>query len=163
MSNINLQKIKEMTNKKIGYSNYEKEVFMRKKVLKCSIYSISICCLLAIGTITVNAMTDNGIVNFISKMIKVNGEEKKASIYTTGGDVGYDKCNGKYITNTESKCIEYSPFADSKDNTSTLCFPLDTEFDEIEIYYDDNNFFSGFHISGISNGEKFDYTLNNED
>lgn len=160
MDNVNLQKIKEMTNKKIGYSNYEKEEFMRKKFFKYGIYSISICCLLAVGTITVNAATNNGIINFINRVIKVNGQEKEASIYTEGGDVFYDERTGEYITNTESKCIEYSPFANSKESTSVICFPLDTEFDEIEIYYDDNNFFSGYHISGISNGEEFDYKVN---
>lgn len=162
MSNIDLNKIKEMTNNKIGYSNYEKEECMRKKNLKYGIYCMSICFLLVIGAITVNAATNNGIINFFTRIIKVNNQEKEATIYTKGGDTVYDKWQEKYVTNTESKCIEYSPFKDSKDNTSTICFPLNTEFDEIEIYYDNNNFFSGFHISGVSNGEKFDYKINND-
>lgn len=160
MSRLDLNKIKQMTNNKIGYSNYESEEFMKKKRIKLVIYCVSIFFLLILGTITVNAATNNSIIEFVTKIIKVNGTEKEGKIYITDGETAYSKCSGKYVTNTESKCVEYSPYKDSKENTSTICFPLDTEFDEIEIYYNENNFFSGFHISGTSNGEEFDYEIN---
>ena len=160
MKNIDIESIKNKTNNKIGYYNFKEESIKKSQIRKGICTALSIVLILTISTFTVNAATNNGIVNLINKIIKVNNKDTVAEIYEVPSQEVYSKCEGKYVTTDSEKCIKYSPIKDYDGNESTICYPLDTEFDNIEIFYDENNHFSGFHITGTSNGEYFDDYLN---
>lgn len=156
MKNIDIESIKSKTNNKIGYYNFKEERKNRRKKLKHFYIALGIILVVTIGTFTVNATTNNGIINLINKIIKVNNKETTAEIYELPAQKIYSKCKGDYVITDSQKCIKYSPIIDYDGNESTICYPLDTEFDDIEIFYDKNNHFAGFHITGTKNGEAFD-------
>ncbi|MCX4365524.1 MAG: hypothetical protein OSJ70_07110 [Bacilli bacterium] len=98
MSNININKITEMTNIKIGYEHFEREDEMKKNKFNKAIYGLMGVCILTIGTVSVNALTDNSIGKAIDNLVKVkvNGkdynstctERSDGSIYCKVGDTG---------------------------------------------------------------------------
>ena len=73
-------KVKELTNFKIGYENFEREEQKRNKKIKNSIFSILVVGLLVGGGFTVNALTDNSIGKTIDRIISVtfNGKNYNA-------------------------------------------------------------------------------------
>ena len=142
MKNIDIENIKKF------------QIYKYISIASCIIF------ILIISTFTVNAATNNGIINIINKIIKVNEKETEAEIYEVPSQKVYSKCKGEYVVTDSVKCVKYSPIKDYNGNESTICYPLDTEFDDIEIFYDKNNHFAGFHITGTSNGKHFDDYLN---
>jgi len=116
---------------------------------------LCIILVIVVSTFTVNAATDNGIVDLINRVIRVNGREATAKVYETSSGSVYSNCLGEYVTITESKCIKYSPIKDYDGNVSEICYAQDAEFSYIEIFYDENNHFAGFHIKGVSEGKYF--------
>jgi hypothetical protein len=157
--NIDIDKIKKMTNEKIGYANFQEERQKRKKKDKCVLFISGLLFLIIITSLSVNAATNNGILNLVKKLIKVNGESKNAYIYDDYNIVSYDESENQI--SDHAKCIKYYPYKNTEDNESTICFPENTEFQSIEIFYDDNNYYSGFHITGYTDGEYFDYSTTN--
>lgn len=162
MKNIDIERIKNKTNNKIGYYNFKEENRKKWQIPKYICITLCMFLVLAIGTFTVNAATNNGIINLLNKIIKVNGKEAAAEIYEVPSQKFYSKCEGKYVVTDSAKCVKYSPIKEYDGNESTICYPLDTEFENIEIFYDKNNHFAGFHITGTSNGKKFDDYLSDE-
>lgn len=86
---IDTDKIKKLTNQKIGYDNYEKEIQMKKNRLK------NICCIFAllvvfsVGGYTVDAMSGNTISNNIKDLlnIKVDGKDYNANCKKQDGNI----------------------------------------------------------------------------
>lgn len=156
MKNIDIERIKNKTNNKIGYYNFQEENLQKKRIQQSFLTTLCIVLILTIGTFTVNASTNNGIVNLLNKVIKVNNQEAAAEIYEVPSQKVYSKCEGKYVTTEKEKCVKYSPIKDYDGNESTICYPIDTEFEDIEIFYDEKNHFAGFHIKGVTNGKHFD-------
>lgn len=88
MKEIDTQHIKRLTNQKIAFANYEREELNKMKKLKTTILTMGIVALLAGGTITVDALTDNSISNSVGNAIgevlnsinvKVNGKDYNSS------------------------------------------------------------------------------------
>ena len=103
---------------------------------------------LLIGTMTVNAMTNNGIINLVSRIIKVNGTKETAVEYddTNAKYYSYDE-NGNVKIDTE-RCIEARGII-------KLCFPLNCsgelcikENDDIEIITDEYGHYAGYSLNG---------------
>ena len=90
-----------------------------------------------VGTITVNATTNNGIVNLVKKIININGEEKEVKEYIDKNAYFYDESGNSQ----NAKCIEYNG-----ENNFTICFLEDTKFEDIEVYLDDYNNFKDIFI-----------------
>ena len=86
MSKTNINKILEMTNDKIGYANFEREETMKKAKMKKVLYGFMGVCVLTIGTVSVNALTDNSITKAIDNLskVKVNGEDYNATCKEKG-------------------------------------------------------------------------------
>lgn len=82
---IDTKNIKNMTNEMIGFDLFRKEEFMRKKKLKFRLVIAFIFTFMTLGTLTVNAMTDNSIGKGIKKIltITINGEVRNASCEKT--------------------------------------------------------------------------------
>lgn len=80
---MNIEKIKKRTNQLIGYENFEREEKEKMKKIRNILLSIGIFVVFLAGGFTVNALSDNGIVNGIKEAlnlnIKINGEEKNAT------------------------------------------------------------------------------------
>lgn len=81
MSRLDIDKIVEMTNNKIGYDLFKKEERMRKYKMKkvfCIFMGVFI---LLIGTISVDALTDNSIGKAIDNFVNVtvNGKDNNAN------------------------------------------------------------------------------------
>lgn len=80
---MNTLKIKEKTNHLIGYHNFLREEEKRVKKLKKITFVFATLSIFLAGTFTVNALTDNKIVDTVKEVftpkIKVNGEEKNAT------------------------------------------------------------------------------------
>lgn len=89
---IDTRNIKNMTNEMIGYDLFRKEEFMRKKKLKFRLVVAFIFTFISLGTLTVNAMTDNSIGKGIKNVLTVtiNGKTKNASCEKT--DDGFINC-----------------------------------------------------------------------
>lgn len=78
---IDTEKIKKMTNERIGYDLFEKEEKLKTMKFKKSMLVASIFAFCIMGTITVNAATDGKVVEEIKNIftIKVNGDEKNSN------------------------------------------------------------------------------------
>ena len=89
---MNTQRIKKRTNLKIGYELWKREEEHKmRKIRNITITLIGVAFFTA-GTFTVNAMTDNKIVDSIkevfTKQVKVDGEQKNAKCETLeNGDI----------------------------------------------------------------------------
>lgn len=113
MNKLDLNKLKEMTNNKIGYDCFMNEEHRRNKTIKRTIMTFSIIMFMFVSLVTVNALTDNGIVKLFTGKATINGQEKdvtsKVQIYYTGEKDPNDKsCIAKPI-NPESHnaiCVE---------------------------------------------------------
>ena len=81
MEKIDTEKIKEITNLKVGLTNYESEEFNRMKKLKVLSLTLLAGAILVGGTFTVDAMTDNAISTAVKDAVsdvlkvKVNGQD----------------------------------------------------------------------------------------
>ncbi len=83
MNKIDTEHIKNMTNQIIGFENYKKEKIMKKnnmiKVAYVFLGAITLC----MGTLTVDAITNNAISNPVKEMFSiktnVDGKENNAS------------------------------------------------------------------------------------
>ncbi len=123
MKKIDTTNIKRLTNQKIGYSMYERESIMKQRKIKTIACTLGVFAILFGTTLTVNAMTDNAIVEKISSIFQtkiiVNGKEEKASC--THNDDGTVVCTFK---NDEVGASFKSTGA------------LDENYTSNEIYYD---------------------------
>lgn len=125
MSKTNINKILEMTNDKIGYANFEREETMKKKQMRKVLYGFMGVCVLTIGTVSVNALTDNSIGKAIENFskIKVNGEtynstcteKDDGSISCKVGDTGVE-----YEIFEEGKNYDYDIDITTDDDGKTL-------------------------------------------
>lgn len=83
MRKIDTEHIKNMTNQIIGFENYKKEKIMKKNNMKKFAFVFLGAVTLCMGTLTVDAMTNNAISNTVKDMfsIKTNidGKENNAS------------------------------------------------------------------------------------
>lgn len=85
MKKIDTENILIKTNQLIGYENYKREERIMNKKLRNMAFVILGVITFAGGTFTVNAMTDNSIVEGIKSVLKitVNGEDKNAKCEKT--------------------------------------------------------------------------------
>lgn len=72
------------------YNKFLNEEIKRNSKKKKIAFVLCICTFLLVGTITVNATTNNGIVNLVKKIININGEEKEAKEYIDKNAYFYD-------------------------------------------------------------------------
>lgn len=85
MSKIDTSNIKRLTKEKISYTIYEREEKMKKQKLIRFAIVIAIFSVFIGGTFTVNALTDNKIVDTVTEKVKdvlkvkLNGKEYDAS------------------------------------------------------------------------------------
>lgn len=85
MSKIDTSNIKRLTKEKISYTIYEREEKMKKQKLIRFVVVIAIFSVFIGGTFTVNALTDNKIVDTVTEKVKdvlkvkSNGKEYDAS------------------------------------------------------------------------------------
>ncbi len=83
MKQIDTGRIKNMTSQMIGYENYKKEKVMKKMKMRKVAYVFLGAVTLCVGTLTVDAMTDNAISSTVKDIFSINfdvdGEEKNAS------------------------------------------------------------------------------------
>lgn len=95
MNKIDTNKIKEMTNLKISYDIFMREEDLRKYKMKKIMFSFAFCFLAIVGTVSLDALTDNSISNGIKDFfkIKVNGEDYNANCEKT--ENGTYKCDIK--------------------------------------------------------------------
>lgn len=76
MAKIDTQNIKRRTNEMIGYSMYKREIEMKQKRIKNLICVFGIFTFFIAGTITVNALTNNAIVDKIKEVLTFNVDEE---------------------------------------------------------------------------------------
>lgn len=83
MNKIDTEHIKNMTNQIIGFENYNKEKIMKKNNMIKVVYVFLGAITLCMGTLTVDAMTNNAISDTLKEVfsIKTNidGKENNAS------------------------------------------------------------------------------------
>ena len=83
MREIDTKHIKDMTSQMIGYENFKKEKVMKKMKMRKVAYVFLGAITLCMGTLTVDAMTNNAISNTVKDIFSINfnvdGEEKNAS------------------------------------------------------------------------------------
>ena len=83
MKEIDTERIKNMTNQMIGYENYKKEKVMKRKKMRKVTYVFLGAITLCMGTLTVDALTNNAISNTVKDMFKIrmniDGKENNAS------------------------------------------------------------------------------------
>lgn len=83
MNKIDTDRIKNMTSQMIGYENFKKEKVMKKMRIRKFIYVFLGAITLCIGTLTVDAMTNNAISDTIKNIFSINfdidGEERNAN------------------------------------------------------------------------------------
>lgn len=83
MKEIDTERIKNMTSQMIGYENFKKEKVMKRMKMRKVAYVFLGAVTLCMGTLTVDAMTNNAISNTVKDMfsIKTNidGKENNAS------------------------------------------------------------------------------------
>ncbi len=105
MNRVDTENILNKTNQLIGYDNYKREERIMKKKLRNMIFMFVAVVILAGGTFTANAMTDNSIVEGIKNAlsIKVNGEDKNAKCEKTSD--GNLKCvlDGEILGDNDSE------------------------------------------------------------
>jgi len=80
MAKIDIQNIKRKTNEMIGYSMYERENMMKQKRMKNVICVVAIFTFFIAGTMTVNALTDNAIVNKIKEVLTFKVDEEGTNV-----------------------------------------------------------------------------------
>ncbi len=83
MNKIDTEHIKIMTNQIIGFENYKKEKIMKKNNMLKVVYVFLGAITLCVGTLTVDAMTNNAISDTVKEMFSVkaniDGKENNAS------------------------------------------------------------------------------------
>lgn len=83
MNKIDTKNIKNMTSQMIGYENFKKERVMKKNKMRKFVYVFLGAITLCVGTLTVDAMTNNAISNTVKNIFSINldigGEERNAS------------------------------------------------------------------------------------
>lgn len=116
MNKLDTEKILKRTNNLIGYELYEREERIMKKKFKNTLVAVAAVLILSGGTFTVNAMTDNSIVNSVKNVfgIKVNGEEKNATCERT--ENGSLKCKVDESVLGNDKEAEFEFFNNSEEN-----------------------------------------------
>lgn len=80
---IDTNHIKSLTSQMIGYENFKKEKVIKKMKMRKVLYVFLGALTLSMGTLSVDALTDNAISNTLKEMFSidfnVDGEEKNAS------------------------------------------------------------------------------------
>ena len=83
MKGIDTERIKNMTNQMIGYENYKKEKVMKRMKMRKVAYIFLGAITLCMGTLTVDALTNNAISNTVKDMFlirtNIDGKENNAS------------------------------------------------------------------------------------
>jgi len=81
MLKIDTNKIKRMTKEKIAYNNYERKEKMKKRKIIHIVTFVFIIGFFIYGTISVNALTDNKIMDKVKEVfnIKINDKEYNAT------------------------------------------------------------------------------------
>ncbi len=142
MKKVDTNYIKEMTNQMIGYNNFKMEENMKKKKLKNITFVLMGILFLGSGIVTVNALTDNAIVDTINDVIPVRvvskkEEEKNAVCKKT--DDNHINCtidwkdvkSGEEIKQNTDELIYY--FINKEiDNEKELTFTIEAEYEESE-------------------------------
>lgn len=109
MSNVNINRILEKTNNKIGYDNFESEENRRKMKIKKSLYLLTGIAVLSIGTLSVNALTDNSITKAIDNL-SISKDNHNVSIKVNGNDAKTtceELDNGRVLCKVNDQGIEY--------------------------------------------------------
>ncbi len=108
MNKIDTERIKSITNQMIGYENFKKEKIMIKNKIKKVTYVFLGTITLSMGTLTVDALTNNAISdtikNIFSIKMHIDGQEQNASCFK--------KENGIITCTTNNQITE------SKENTT---------------------------------------------
>ena len=164
MKEFNLDNIKEKTYTKIGCSNFIKEDIKRTKTKKALINTFVILLFISASIITVNAATDNALVNMVKRIIKLNDKDHEIIIYDEPSEEYYDKRTGEVSNTTPSTCIKIPKDKNDPSNYDSMCYPMGTTFEDIELYYDEQNHISKSHITGYDeNGKFFEYYWDRKD
>lgn len=157
MKNFNIDNIKEKTYTKIGCSNFIKEDIKRTRIKKVLINTMLIILFISTGLFTVNAATDNALVNMIKQIAKVNGKDYEVLVHDVPVKITEETEDGEVIISTHNKCIRIPRTINNYDSYDEICYPNGTKFEDIELYYDKKNHNTGYHITGIKeNGEYFE-------
>lgn len=136
MNKINVDKIIENTNNKIGISRFMNEEHSKQIIHKRMIMSISIFLFLFTSLATVNALTDNGIIKLFTKPAIINGKEEKIDSYINNYEIGDcvdEKCH-LMINKIEKQdlCVK-SDIANQE-----ICVAEVKEITSVEMNYDEN-------------------------
>lgn len=157
MKEINLDNIKEKTYTKIGCSNFIKEDTQRTKIKKILVNTLITLLFLSTGLFTVNAATNNGLVNMIKKIAKLNNKDYEVIIYDVPSHEYYSEVDGRKHTTTPITCLRIPTNKNDDSKYDEICYPLGTTFEDIELYYDKKSHITGYHITGYKpNGEYFE-------
>ena len=137
MNKLDLNKVKEMTNNKIGYDCFINEEHRRTKAIKRTVMTFSIIMFMCVSLVTVNALTDNGIIKLFTGKAMINGEEKDVKsyleVYYTGDP---DPNDMRVVINKishNSLCVE------SEDAKLKVCLTDAKEVLKVEMNYDEKN------------------------
>ena len=155
MKDINLDTIKEKTYTKIGCNNFIKEDIKRTKTKKILINTMITIIFLSAGLFTVNAATNNGLANIIKKIIKLNGEDYEVIIYDALSKEWYNECRDEQLVSTPQTCIRIPKDKNNLSIYDEFCYPKGTEFENIELEYNDKNHITSYHFSGYDEKEKY--------
>lgn len=83
MNKIDTERIKSMTNELIGYENYKREKKMKREKIRNITFVMVGAITLSLGTLTVDALSNNAISNKIKEVfsmnVNINGQEEKSS------------------------------------------------------------------------------------
>ena len=138
MNKLDLNKVKEMTNNKIGYDCFMNEEHRRTKAIKRTIMTFSIIMFMCVSLVTVNALTDNGIVKLFTGKATINGQEQEVKSYIqinyTGEAVPGDGPCGWVTLNPEPHnviCVE------SEEANLKTCINDAKEITKVEMNYDE--------------------------
>lgn len=165
MEDFNLDVIKEKTYTKIGCSNFIKEDIKRTKKKKVLINTLITILFLSAGLFTVNAATNNGLVNMIKQIAKMNDRNYEVIIHEVPVKITEETEDGEITISTHNRCIRIPKTINNNyDSYDEICYPAGTKFEDIELYYDKNSHNTGYHITGTDeNGEYFEDNWNIKD
>lgn len=161
MKEYNIDRIKAKTYTKIGCSNFIKEDIKRTRTKKILISTLTILLFISTGLITVNAATDNALVNMIKQIAQMNGNDYEVIIHDIPVEITEENADGEITINTHNKCIRIPKTINNYNSYDEMCYPNGTKFKDIKLYYDKKNHIAGYHITGTDeNGEYFEHNWN---
>ncbi len=104
MKQIDTDKIKNLTKEKIAYANFKKEEKMKKKKIAHTITFLFVLGFFICGTITVNAITDNKVVEGVKEALKLKINDKEYNSNCQKEENGMITCRiSEEVTGTDTQ------------------------------------------------------------